>query len=278
MVQDVKQMSEKTETSPLKHQLLYEAAMLAGEITLESGAEIFRVEDTMHRIMNLSHLESVEIFATTTGIFATLADPSIQPITQVRRITSRANNLNRICQVNEVSRELCSGVITPEEAIQRLKEIQNLPPYPKSWVMAAFLISTMGFAALFGGGIREVLGSGAACIAMQTVGVLILDRVSNDFMESLLKTIVIALVTEVCCVLFPLMDGQIVIISSIMPLVPGVPITNAIRDTLQGDYTAGLSRAAEAFVIALAIAAGSVAGMGLFQLLPDIFCKKSKKQ
>jgi len=268
----VKEMPELTEpTPPETFRLLYEAAMLAGEITLESGAEIFRVEDTMRRIMNLSHFESVEVFATTTGIFATLADPSIQSVTQVRRITSRANNLNRICQVNEVSRELCSGAITPETAISRLKEIQKLPPYPKMWVMGAYLISTMGFAVLFGGGLREALGAAAACIAMLLVGAVISDRVSNGFMESLLKTMAIAFVTELCCVLFPLMDGQTVIISSIMPLVPGVPITNAIRDTLQGDYTAGLSRAAEAFVIALAIAAGSVAGMGLFRFLAGLF-------
>lgn len=254
-----------------KYQLLYDAAMLAGEITLESGAEIFRVEDTMRRIMSLSGFASVEVFATTTGIFATLADPSIPPVTQIRRINSRANNLNRICQVNEVSRELCRGEITPEQAIIRLNAIRSLPPYPKKWVFAAVLLSTMGFAVLFGGGLGETIASGAACTAMQLTGLLLAERFSNDFMENLLKTMVIALFTEICCLLFPFLNGQTVIISSIMPLVPGVPITNAIRDTLQGDYTAGLSRAAEAFVIALAIAVGSVAGMGLFHFIIGLF-------
>ena len=253
------------------YQLLYDAAILAGEITLESGAEIFRVEDTMRRIMSLSGLASVEVFATTTGIFATLADPSIPPVTQIRRINSRANNLSRICQVNEVSRELCRGDITPEEAILRLKEIRSLPPYPKKWVTAAVLLSTMGFAVLFGGGIGETLVSGIACAAMQLAGLVLAERFSNNFMENLLKTLVIALVTEACCLLFPFLNGQTIIISAIMPLVPGVPITNAIRDTLQGDYTAGLSRAAEAFVIALAIAVGSIAGMGLFRFISGLF-------
>lgn len=259
---------------PEQHQLLYDAAMLAGTITLESGAEIFRVEDTMRRIMGLSGMSSVEVFATTTGIFATLAapdHPAGPSITQVRRITSRANNLSRICQVNEVSRELCAGRIPPQEAIRRLEEIRSLPSYPKKWVMAAILLSTMGFAVLFGGGAGEILGAAAACIAMQAVGLLLTERLDNGFMDSLLKTVVIALATDCCCLLFPTLDGQTIIISAIMPLVPGLPITNAIRDTLQGDYNAGLSRAAEAFVIALAIAVGSVAGMGLFQLLSGLF-------
>ena len=38
-----------------------------------------------------------------------------------------------------------------------------------------------------------------------------------------------------------------VIISAIMPLVPGVAITNAIRDTLQGDYLSGGARVLEPF-------------------------------
>ena len=47
-----------------------------------------------------------------------------------------------------------------------------------------------------------------------------------------------------------------IIIACIMPLVPGVAITNAIRDTLNGDYVSGAARAVEAFIKALAIALG----------------------
>ncbi len=263
-------MPEPT-TPPPQYQLFYDAAMLAGEITLESGAEIFRVEDTMRRMMSLSGFASVDVFATTTGIFATISDPSLPPVTQIRRISSRSNNLMRICRVNEVSRELCSGTIPPEEAIRQLKEIRRIPPYPRLWVVAAVLLSTMGFAVLFGGGVGETLASAAVCATMQMTGILFIERLSNGFMENLLKTMIIAFITDVCCLLFPFLDGQVIIISAIMPLVPGVPITNAIRDTLQGDYTAGLSRGAEAFVIALAIAVGSVAGMGLFRLITGLF-------
>lgn len=42
-----------------------------------------------------------------------------------------------------------------------------------------------------------------------------------------------------------------------MLLVPGLAITNAIRDTMAGDLVAGLTRSAEAFLIALAIAIGT---------------------
>ena len=55
-----------------------------------------------------------------------------------------------------------------------------------------------------------------------------------------------------------------VIISAIMPLVTGVAITNAIRDTLQGDYLSGGARVLEAFLKAASIALGVGIGMALF--------------
>ena len=41
-----------------------------------------------------------------------------------------------------------------------------------------------------------------------------------------------------------------------MPLVPGVAITNAIRDIMAGDFLSGTARVVEAVLIAVAIASG----------------------
>ena len=62
---------------------------------------------------------------------------------------------------------------------------------------------------------------------------------------------------------------DIVIISSIMPLVPGVAITNAVRDSLQGDYISGCARILEAFLIAAAIAIGI--GLGILSVGTIVF-------
>ena len=46
-----------------------------------------------------------------------------------------------------------------------------------------------------------------------------------------------------------------------MPLVPGVALTNAIRDILQGDYISSCARIIEAFMIAASVAIGVGAGI-----------------
>ena len=67
---------------------------------------------------------------------------------------------------------------------------------------------------------------------------------------------------------FLTMNLEAVIIGAIMPLVPGVAITNAVRDTLQGDYVSGCARILEAFLKAAAIAIGVGAAMALSSYLP----------
>ena len=55
---------------------------------------------------------------------------------------------------------------------------------------------------------------------------------------------------------------ELVVAGTAMPLLPGVAITNAIRDTLQGDYVSGAARVMEAFVRAVSCAVGI--GVGLY--------------
>ena len=58
-----------------------------------------------------------------------------------------------------------------------------------------------------------------------------------------------------------------VIIGAIMPLLPGLAITTAIRDTINGDLTSGVARCVEALMIAGAIAGGAGAVMALLRPL-----------
>ena len=52
-----------------------------------------------------------------------------------------------------------------------------------------------------------------------------------------------------------------------MALVPGIALTNAMRDIMAGDMVSGISKAAEALLIGAAIALGTALSLGLFQIL-----------
>ncbi|MDD2980119.1 MAG: threonine/serine exporter family protein [Hespellia sp.] len=247
--------------------LYFDTAMLAGEIELCSGSEIYRVEDTMQRILSLTGNGQAEVYATTTGIIATLQMEGEEPLTGVKRIAVRSNNLNRIYQVNEVSRKLCDGRMTIEEAAAALRAIQNAKAYPKWVIQLCLILSVMGFTTLFGGNGYDFLLAGVAAGVMVLLDLLMEGRIYIDFMKDVVKTMGIAMVTMWICRLCHQAHSGVIIISALMPLVPGIPITNAIRDTLQGDYMSGVARMLESLVVAIGIAVGAGAGLGVYHLM-----------
>ena len=106
-----------------EYKKIAEVAVLAGRIMLESQAESYRIEDTVERILKTSQCQTTEVFANTTGLFVTLDDPSIEPITIVRRIKHRGTHLRKIHHVNNISRQLTKGEISLEEARVRLEKV-----------------------------------------------------------------------------------------------------------------------------------------------------------
>lgn len=113
----------------MNYKMLMETAVTAGEIMLSSGAEIYRVEDTMNHILRKAEVKTADAYVLSTGIIATLEDPSIDTITVVRRVLKRSTNLNRICVVNDISRKFCSGNLSLEEANRQIKEAEKTQIY-----------------------------------------------------------------------------------------------------------------------------------------------------
>ena len=60
---------------------------------------------------------------------------------------------------------------------------------------------------------------------------------------------------------------DLVTIGVLMLLVPGVALTNAMREIVAGDTYSGLSRTAEAILIATGIALGAAVGLGIGYIL-----------
>ncbi len=246
----------------MNEKLLMETVALAGKIMLASGAEVYRVEETMKYMLQKSSYPVAEAVALGTGLFVTLDDPERDTLTIARRVPGRSNNLNRICEVNEVSRKFCSNCLSVEEAYAALKEIEADKVYTKRWTFLGLIGVSAFFAPIFGGAPIDVLGAGIVGVILAIADWLVKKIRLNDFFINAFCAFVIAIgATVVRKFILPACSADVMIISSIMSLVPGVAFTTSIRDILNGDYASGSARMLEAVVVALAIAAG--VGLGL---------------
>ena len=85
-----------TDEKEIEYHRLLEFAVRAGRVMLSSGAETYRVEDTMNRILATGNLETADTFVMATGVIATISDPAIRTLTMVRRVQERNTNLNKV--------------------------------------------------------------------------------------------------------------------------------------------------------------------------------------
>ena len=252
-------MSHETASAGVDERLVLETAMDAGHILLENGAEIFRVEETMDRICRYFGVERRDFFVLSNGIFTTGGQErgeNAQPFAQVKHIPVRAAQLGKVVAVNQLSRDIEKGRYTLEQVQRRLEEIRSLPPKPRLAQIAASGVGAACFCYLFGGSLRDALAALAVGLLLE---VFIL-WVSGPHLSRIIGNICCgALITALCLCLRGLGIGDNLshmVIGSIIPLIPGVPFTNGIRDLVDGDYIAGSVRLLDAMLAVLCVAIG----------------------
>ena len=143
-----------------KFNLTVDVLMLAGTLLLQSGSEIYRVEDTMIRIAHSQGIMDCNALAMPVAIFFSIENTNIS---RMKRITHSNYNIEKVCDVNQVSRELVGGKISLEEAFKKLIQLKKKkPPYTNRQLTLAATISAPFFSIMFGGNLYVALGAAVA--------------------------------------------------------------------------------------------------------------------
>lgn len=250
-------------------------ALYAGEIMLKNGAETYRVEDTITRLCKSRNFQYVEPYVTPTGIFVsvdTKGESQDEIVTYIKRIKSRKINLNKVAEVNNFSRNFVDSNMDLKEAMTMLKNIDKLKCFSKH--IDAFLgggVASGFFALLFGGDMPAFLGAFVIGSIVSYILTYLNSMEFPPFLSNICGGAVAAGLAILISYITPLMnitlDVDKVITGSIMVMVPGVAITNAVRDSIAGDLVAGLARAVEAVIIATSIAVGVGFILTLWQIM-----------
>jgi uncharacterized membrane protein YjjP (DUF1212 family) len=235
-----------------------------GEVMLKSGAETYRVEDTIMRILSSHDFEKADIFVTPTGIMATVRDTSFSPCSIICRVKDRSTRLDRVEEINQLSRDYVDGKISIQEASKWLKEIEALPPYSPPIMLYVTGVCCIFICLMFGGGPREAFASFFIGLLVAQMLFFLRQKKLVNFFILFVTSLCVGTIASIASILFKGdLNTESMIIAGIMPLVPGVSFTNAIRDAIGDELLAGISRGVEALLIAIAIAAGIGVSMGI---------------
>jgi len=238
-----------------------EIAALAGRILLENGAEISRVEETMERIANHYGVEDRSFFVLSNGIFST----SGSGYAKAEYIPFKGAQLMRVSAVNQLCRDICSDKINQEQALIKLSEVRDMKPKHPLVQILGSAIGSAGFCVIFGGGKLDLLAAFVVGAILWTFVVFVsapyLSKIAGNIVGSLLAT-------SLCITFYKIGFGVNLgnmIIGSLIPLIPGIPFTNGIRDIANEDYIAGTTRLLDALMVFFAIAIGVALSLILYR-------------
>ena len=230
--------------------------MDVGEQMLISGAEVHRVEESINRMASAFGAKRVDVFIITSSMVVTIYEEGDVSRTQTRRITSTTTDFEKLHLLNALSRKICEGKIPPENMEAELQKAKNSKPYPFLVELLCYSIIAGAFTVFFGGSILEMLVS-LVIGAIVRFGILLSEKtVTNKIFSKFISAVIATLFSYIALKLSIISSVDKVIIGNIMTLIPGIGLTNALRDLFTGDSIAGLLRSIEAALIALAIAAG----------------------
>ncbi|MFI3284334.1 MAG: threonine/serine exporter family protein [Erysipelotrichaceae bacterium] len=255
---------------------ILQTATLAGRSLLESGAETHRVEDTIVRICNQYQLENTHCFSTLTGIMVS-GEKNGKNYAIVTRVTSRSTNLQKIVDINALSRNACN--LTIQEFEEKLHQILKHPSATLLQNVLFGFLACFGFNLLFEGCLMDSFYAGVFGAVIRYLTIKLNDYNINAFF-SITSLAALATFMALICNQFNLLENyNTTIIATIMLLVPGLAITNAIYDSLAGDLVSGTTRAIEAIIIAISIALGSGTATYVWKyLFEDIYFVESITQ
>ena len=236
--------------------------MEIGELLLESGAEVDRVEDTISRLCQAYGYARADVFCIISSIIVTVHCPDGEILTQTRRITRHVTDLGRVEKLNDLSRHLCERPETVERTGELIAGIRAGAAVPPVVTGLMYAMISAAFALFFGGNAVDAVCASLSGLVL-FLALTLLGRLGvNNILADM-----------ICCaftglVVFALVraglgqNPDMIMIGNIMLVIPGVQLTTSLRDIINGDLITGLMGMSEAALKAIAVAMGFAAIAG----------------
>ena len=255
-------------TVELDYNQLLDMVSEMGYRLMESGAEIYRVEESIRRLLEAYGATRGEVFAIPNCIIVSLTSPEGQPLTQIRRMPPHGTDIYLLEKYNGLCRQLCQETPPFDQALRRMRAIARLHVvYSLPVQMAAHFLGCGMFSLFYGGTVWDGVCGGLCGMVICLCSAFMGRFGANLFFKTIAGAAASALAAVTLTALGAGQNLDAIIIGALMALVPGIAITNAMRDVMAGDMVAGISKGAEALLIGAAIALGTALSLGLARMV-----------
>ncbi len=238
-------------------QKLLDMGMELGYRLQVSGAETYRVEESIRRLMQAYDVEC-ETFAVPNSLIVSIRDENGEVKTRLRRIGYHGTNIDAVERCNAVCRKIEAEKPDLEAAQQMLNDAYSkIRSYTLPVTLLGYFLASAGFAIFFGANFLEALFAGISGVACGLSLQFMTWLHANDFFQIIMGGFVIAFTTQTFALTGLIQRADAASIGALMVLVPGLGITNTMRDIIFGDTQSGINRLVHVCISAAAIGIGT---------------------
>ena len=235
----------------------------AGQLLQAYNAESRLIEQTTERLGMAFGLDSVEIALTSKAIILT-SRSNDHCVTTTRTMKAHGIDMGIVCEVQRICILAEKQIYDVEQVKQRLDNLA-VPKY-NSVIVACFVaLSCACFSHLFGGDsivfIATWLTSFIAMCIRQWLTQLHHNLLTVFFITAFTATFIGSFASGLGWGNKP----ELIMITSVLQLVPGFPLINAVSDMVKGHVTIGMARWMTATLLTLASTLGIVLAVQLAQ-------------
>jgi uncharacterized membrane protein YjjP (DUF1212 family) len=235
-----------------------------GSLLMSSGANTARIRITIDRISEAFGY-SADLFITHRALTLTLGDEENEnTFNSLKRTSPHGVNFKVVSGISRMSWRVVEENWTIAEIRQELDRLSSLPHYPRLVILLLVSLAGASFCRLFGGNFIEM---GITFLA-SFIGLFIRQEAVKRQFNTYLCIYFGALTATLISGFFMKLGLNIVLehafATSVLFLVPGVPLINTFSDLIDGNILNGLLRGVHGLIIAFCIALGLLTSIYIY--------------
>ena len=214
----------------------------------------------------------VEVWSSPTAIILSASELShatrLAQMTQVMRLPPGDTNLAKLCKVDSIADRVIAGDLDIDAGFRQLELLsQPTSRRQEGMIVLAFGIAAAMVATLLRGGWADVQAAGliGLVIGQLTISSSHHPRLApaSDAISALLATLIAGAISSI---ITPV-DVKTVVVSALIVLMPGLALTNAVRELSTQHLASGSARMAGALATLLKLTFGALAGAQIMAVL-----------
>lgn len=227
-----------------------------GAALMSSGASTHRTRLTLERLAKGLGLK-IELLITQRELMVTVIDKDQEHFfSRLKRTSPHKINFKIVSGISRMSWRVFDGDWTIKQVVVELRRLKKLPHYPQWLVLTMVGLAGTAFCHIFGGGLIDMAVAFTATFAGLFVRHQAILKKFNPYVCVFFAALTASLIAGFAEFFNLGKHPDAAFSTSVLFLVPGVPLINSVTDMMDGNIQNGIVRMVNGLIIAFAIAMG----------------------